>query len=306
MLNNSFEAPYGSYYIPADNLGKIFSKLDLDNADTLASLYTELLPFKNKVIRPQPVYKKKYERKDEGASMPSPDFEEKIVDALFYLQDEGRYAYIKIRIAPSSIKEAGYGAYAYEKIPKRAMGIYRGVPKLENQTNLYYAWMIKEFDFETGKAAYASETQYCIDAEDMYKSNWTRFVNTCDESKKFNLEPYQIYDNYYYVAKSNIKPGTELFIDYGDEYKTCNLGMKSLVETFLCNYKVSNIKKLKKHISEITSKHDDDITSFRYIYDDVAYVVFFTKENNSTKYHSSKPIDDKTHLAFLDEVCSNF
>jgi SET domain-containing protein len=45
--------------------------------------------------------------------------------------------------------------------------------------------------------------------------------------KKFNnMACSQKFDKIYYYTTKNIEPGTELFIDYGKDYRKVNLGMK--------------------------------------------------------------------------------
>ena len=56
-----------------------------------------------------------------------------------------------------------------------------------------------------------------IDAKSKKHSNWLRYLN---DSKDFriNVEPYQYKQQLYYRTTKNIRPGTELFVSYGDEY----------------------------------------------------------------------------------------
>lgn len=165
----------------------------------------------------------------------SPPFEEKIVDALFWIPDQnplknnddtGKYKYLKIKLAPSNIKAAGIGAYAVNSIPKGAKGVYKGIPLSEKNANMYYSWTVKSFDPDTGEPDEEDKPNYFIDATNLETSNWTRYVNCGIKKKCNNFDSDQLYDKFFYVSTRNIKKGEELFLDYGPDYRRDNLGMK--------------------------------------------------------------------------------
>jgi hypothetical protein len=156
----------------------------------------------------------------------SQDFDEKIINTLFWLYDEERYAYLKIKIAPSAIKAAGMGAYAVDDIPEGAVAQYKGVPRTEDDSNLYYSWVVKSFDPQEGLVDESDIYLYYVDATDLDKSNWTRYVNCGMKDKFNNMEQEQVYDKIFYTTTRSIEAGEEFFIDYGPEYREYNLGMK--------------------------------------------------------------------------------
>ena len=143
----------------------------------------------------------------------------------FFIPEENKYKFLQLEIKPSSIENAGMGVYAVDKIPKGACGIYKGVKKSLNNGNAYYSWVIYEYDDQTGEPI-SNKEMYLLDASNPKTSNWTRYVN-CGMKKKFNnMACSQKFDKIYYYTTKNIEPGTELFIDYGKDYRKVNLGMK--------------------------------------------------------------------------------
>jgi hypothetical protein len=148
-----------------------------------------------------------------------------VVKAKFYIPDEKKYKYLKLRLAPSSIQNAGMGVYAIDEIPKGAKGVYIGVKKSMTRGNAFYSWIIYEYDTVTGNATTTKEL-YLIDASNKKMSNWTRYVNCGMKKKDNNMDSIQSFDKIYYFATKRIPPGHELFIDYGTGYRHSNLGMK--------------------------------------------------------------------------------
>jgi hypothetical protein len=233
--DKKIEAPTANYNVSAEKLTEILEKHCTDiNRDQLIKIFTSLQKYEDYSVLdiPKP---SKDDVSDEHQT--PPPFKEKIVHALFYIPSNkrsektgrkmlGKYKYIKIRLAPSSIKAAGIGAYAVDPIPKGARGIYKGISKDEEDTNMYYAWTIKTFDEESGETDYNDESLYYVDAFDLKKSNWTRYVNCGLTDKANNFESDQKFDKIFYVATRDIKPDEELFIDYGEGYRVDNLGMK--------------------------------------------------------------------------------
>lgn len=155
-------------------------------------------------------------------------FKKKILSGLFDIPTEKSSVleYRRILIKPSSIKAAGMGAYALDAIPKGARGFYHGEPKHLNDCNVYYSWSIYSYDPETGDEDNEKRVLFTIDASDYRKSNWTRYVNCGLRQKNNNFEAEQEFDTMTYVALRDIKPGEELFIDYGEAYRTNNLKLR--------------------------------------------------------------------------------
>jgi hypothetical protein len=151
--------------------------------------------------------------------------EEEIVSSKFYIPSERKYRILRLRIAPSSIKEAGMGVYALDEIPKGAEGVYKGVKRSLVKGNVYYSWIIYEYDPITGNAITNKEL-FLLDASNQKNSNWTRYVNCGMRKRDNNMDSIQRFEKIYYYSTKTIKPGQELFIDYGRGYRTSNLGMK--------------------------------------------------------------------------------
>lgn len=179
--------------------------------------------------------------KVDNSHMTKQDFTEKRLKGLFFLYNEDRYQYYDLKIAPSTIKKAGMGVYAAEEIPIDAIGQYKGIPRASEETNGYYSWMVKAYNVEgypiegcgCDHADKCDEENrvdnylFAIDATDQKRSNWTRYVNCGMKNKQNNMEQDQIYDKVYYLTTRKIKKGEELFIDYGEEYRVYNFGMKA-------------------------------------------------------------------------------
>jgi len=143
----------------------------------------------------------------------------------FYIPSKGKYMKLRTMIKPSSIKGAGMGVYAVDKIPKGAEIKYAGVKKGENTANHYYSWEVKTYDPETGEPD-DEDVLYFIDASDVRYSNCARTVNCGPTNKSNNMDAVQRFGKFFYVAIRDIRPGEELFVDYGEQYRKVNLGMK--------------------------------------------------------------------------------
>lgn len=220
----NYEPPDISYTISGDNLAEILKKHGITNKESFEKIFTDLHRYETPSILKIPLDE---EDTEESNTLKKPV----IVNGLFYIPSKskkkrGKYKYLKIKLAPSTIKNAGTGAYAVDPIPEGARAFYRGIAKNENYTNPYYSWTVKTFDKKTGEPDDADEPSYYIDAYDTNASNWTRYVNCGLKDKYNNMDSTQIYDKFYYVATKNIKPGDELFIDYGVHYRKENLKMK--------------------------------------------------------------------------------
>jgi hypothetical protein len=221
------EAPDVTYKIKASDLIPILASRKLTTFDDFAELFTNLKIYEDLSVLSKPVPLNK-ELVEEHQT--PPPFTKKIVKALFYIPPnanaKGRYLYLKVKLAPSSIKAAGTGAYAEDPIPKGARGVYKGIPRSEEEVNSYYSWTVKSHDPLTGKPDNEDQTIYYVDATELSTSNWTRYVNCGTTRKSNNFTTVQRYDKFFYVATRDIAAGEELFIDYGPDYRKDNLGMR--------------------------------------------------------------------------------
>ena len=114
-------------------------------------------------------------------------------------------------IATSTIPNAGNGAFANILLPKgTVLGSYKGKKLTSAQYNRLkdqsYVW---ELSSRYGPIY--------VDGKNPKLSNWLRFLND-SRDRRVNVEPFQYRGNIYYRTIKNIKPGTEMFISYGDEY----------------------------------------------------------------------------------------
>lgn len=233
-IEQKYEVPEVNYNVPATMLIEILqgTSKTFSSHDALETFFTKMKQYEDYSVLNEP----EDTEEDEIDDQIKPDFKEKIVKALFWIpvissvtgkaRKRGEYKYLRIRIAPSNIKKAGMGAYAVDPIPKGARGVYKGVSREEEDTNVFYAWVVKSFNRKSGLPDENDESTYYIDAQDIRRSNWTRFVNCGMTDASNNFESDQIYDKFFYVALRNIEPDEELFIDYGPEYRESNLGMK--------------------------------------------------------------------------------
>ncbi|KAE8737249.1 hypothetical protein FOCC_FOCC017288, partial [Frankliniella occidentalis] len=111
-------------------------------------------------------------------------------------------------IEASKIPGAGRGVWTRQAVPRRVrFGPYEGDNVPANKET-GYGWEIHR----GGKAT------HCVDALDMAKSNWMRFVNCARHSGEENLYPYQYKGHLYYRVVRDIPPNTELLVWYGDSY----------------------------------------------------------------------------------------
>ena len=114
-------------------------------------------------------------------------------------------------IAPSTIPNAGNGAFTNIPLPKGSvLGNYTGKKLSKEQYNRLkdqsYVW---ELSSKYGPVY--------IDGKNPKISNWLRFLND-SRDRRVNVEPYQYQGKLYYRTIKNVKPGSELFISYGDSY----------------------------------------------------------------------------------------
>lgn len=114
-------------------------------------------------------------------------------------------------IKKSTIPKSGNGAYTNVDLKKGyTLGYYKGrklnVEQYNNLKNDNYVWELS-----------SSRGPFYIDGSIKRYSNWLRYVNH-KTGNKANLEPYQYRGKMYYHTTKKIKAGSELFIDYGDDY----------------------------------------------------------------------------------------
>lgn len=119
-----------------------------------------------------------------------------------------------LRIGTSTIRGAGEGVFAMEDLSKNTrIGEYTG--KILNQrqhdrlADTSYIFAVNLPD----------KTQFYIDGKHskslMPKINGAK---TKLQQKKINVMAYQYAQRIYYKTTKRVKRGTELIIDYGDEY----------------------------------------------------------------------------------------
>ena len=209
--------------------------LDLSEPRDKAKFYTLIRRYEDNSRVTYPTWKRPDELKNTDPNIPyfpepfGPGVREYVALSLFFIpksgsksmkkSNVGSYRYIPILIAPSTIPNAGNGAFALEDIPKGARAVYRGIAKTENCCNSFFSWTLKTFSTKSGKQDYRDKALFFIDAEDVNFSNWTRFANCAPERSGNNFSPVQHFGTLFYVANKYIKKRSELMIDYGEDYR---------------------------------------------------------------------------------------
>jgi hypothetical protein len=120
-----------------------------------------------------------------------------------------------LQVKTSTIPNAGKGLFATVDIPKRTkLGEYKGKRLSEQQfqrtADTSYVWKVSA----RGKNVY-------VDARRKVVNNPLRYVNGAiskRQKKKVNVEMYQYGQKVFYRTTKKVPAGTELIIDYGDEY----------------------------------------------------------------------------------------
>lgn len=217
-----------------DVLAKIIMENDYINvkkrAGFLAKVFDEFCNVTDYVEPVKTVAKKKITPKNTDKHNFKLPFKQKLVSAIFEIDngdDSPIYEYKRIMLKPSTIPQAGMGAYAYDPIPAGAKGSYIGEKLHEDDHNPYYSWVIKDYDPKTGdEKPGKGQIIFATDASNYKKGNWTRFVNCGKTSKDNNMDSQQEFDSMLYVAIRDIKKGEELFIDYGEAYRRDNLKLR--------------------------------------------------------------------------------
>lgn len=119
-----------------------------------------------------------------------------------------------LRVDRSTIRGAGQGVFAMVDIPKNTrIGEYTG--KKLNQRQ-YDRLVDDSYIFAVNRP---NKTQFYINAKQskclVAKINGAK---TKLQKKKINVIAYQYAQRIYYKTTKRVKEGTELIIDYGDEY----------------------------------------------------------------------------------------
>ena len=114
-------------------------------------------------------------------------------------------------IKTSTIPNAGKGAFTNIHLPKdTVLDYYKGkkvsAKKYEKLVNDRYSWELS-----------SPKGPFYIDAHRKKDSNWLRYLND-PRDNRVNVEPYQYGGKLYYRSITEIYPGQELFVSYGDEY----------------------------------------------------------------------------------------
>ena len=115
-------------------------------------------------------------------------------------------------IKKSTLPQAGKGAFTNIYLPKgTVLGEYRGKKLTKKQYNSLndqsYVWELS-----------SPKGVFYIDAKPIKKNNWLRYLNDSRKSSKNNVEEYQYRGKVFYRTTKNIKPGSELFVYYGEDY----------------------------------------------------------------------------------------
>ena len=141
-----------------------------------------------------------------------------------FVYPDGSVHYHRVRIGRSTVIEAGMGAFTTCFIPKGAYAVYRGRTRSYDSAVMHYSWNLYEHDPETGEAN--DRVIGYIDAHEKGRtSNFTRYVNCGPRSNDNNVVHRQCFSQIRYVLLRDVQEGEELFIDYGEEYRTISLGM---------------------------------------------------------------------------------
>ena len=112
-----------------------------------------------------------------------------------------------IIIKQSSLPEAGKGVFTTRDIGEGVtIGEYKGecIEYSKMNENGKYAW-----ELQNGKV---------VDAWNIEKSNWLRYINDHRTEEGNNLSMYEHDNRVYYKTIKPIKKGSELFVSYGEKY----------------------------------------------------------------------------------------
>lgn len=153
------------------------------------------------------------------------EFGIRVVYAPFYSPKKRAYRYVTLEIKTSRVKAAGMGVYTLSRIRQGEYGYYRGEVKTAKTHNHAYAWEMSRF--KANGAAIGGKPASYLDATNDKHANWARYVNCANYDFKNNMGMCQSYYTCRYEAMRHIAAGEELFIDYGEGYRTSSLGFDS-------------------------------------------------------------------------------
>jgi hypothetical protein len=124
-----------------------------------------------------------------------------------------------VEIRMSHIENAGKGAFARRLILRgTVLGEYKGQPCVPHATDGDY---VLDIDLWRKYDGVERRVQMCIDAKHIPTSTWTRYINSVTNSQP-NVEFYVFgewrQERVGVRAIKNIQPGTELLLDYGNQF----------------------------------------------------------------------------------------
>lgn len=124
-----------------------------------------------------------------------------------------------IEIKPSTIPNAGLGAFATMALPKRAyLGEYLG-DILDYDMAMNPDNMLDDAYFmQVGQHGGMRFPLKIIDAKSLASSNWTRFINCAASPRAGNVKAYMVGHHVEFLAACPISKGDELFFYYGRDY----------------------------------------------------------------------------------------
>lgn len=123
-----------------------------------------------------------------------------------------------LQLGTSDIPNAGLGIFAKHRIkPGVFLGVYEGeYSTKELYPHSKYRWGLCSTD-KAGRKRGDKSIAY-IDAYDINKSNWCRYVNGSRTEKTANVDSRQYYDTIEYWSIRAIRPDEELLVYYGPGY----------------------------------------------------------------------------------------
>lgn len=145
-----------------------------------------------------------------------------------------------LRLAKSSVPEAGLGIFAEQDFPKdHDFGPYKGrwltPEEYENSSKqLLYVWEVNDYvgnpNRPNGTKLDTSAVLGYWDGGPKRESNYMRYINHPRNKREENTIPVQKKDKIHYVSTRPIKANEELFINYGPMYSKYLIGTEELPE----------------------------------------------------------------------------
>ena len=133
-------------------------------------------------------------------------------------------------VKTSTIENAGKGLFTQQDIPKGIiLGYYKGdryteEKYLNSDIIGIYTWENNYNDNDNDNndndnvEIKVKKPSIYIDASNIYTSNILRFVNDYKNDEYNNVDVLKTDEHIYYITNRYIKEGSELFINYGNEY----------------------------------------------------------------------------------------